>query len=102
MELEFWIPIVSEIPDSLSSKAKIPVSDAKISRIPDSLSLEVGFWIPVVSGIPDSLSCTPVSKAQDSGFHSKKFLDSGLHHQKFPGSQKPDSFTLGENKKGKE
>ena len=38
--------------------------------IRDSLFVEPGFLIPI-------LSCTPVSKAQDPGFHSKSFLDFG-------------------------
>ena len=64
--------------------------------------MEDGFRIPLVSEIPDSLSFSPVSKALDSGFHSKNFLDSGLHQQKLPGSQNPDSLTWGESKKRKE
>ena len=38
-----------------------------------SLSTELLFQFPIVSGIPISLSCIPDSKAQDSGFHKKKF-----------------------------
>ena len=42
------------------------------------LSVELGFWIPIVRGIPDSLRCIPDSKAQDSDFTGKNFLDSGI------------------------
>ena len=38
-----------------------------------SSSVELGFRIPIVTGILDSLSGIPESKAQDCGFHDKKF-----------------------------
>ena len=49
-----------------------------------SLSVKFGFWIPSFSRIPDSLSCIPDSKAQDSGFHKKKF----------PGVRNPDFLDM--------
>ena len=36
------------------------------------------------SRVPDSLSCIPNSKAQDSGFHKKKF----------PGARNPDFLDM--------
>ena len=49
-----------------------------------SLLVKFGFWIPNFSRIPDSLSCIPDSKAQDSGFHKKKF----------PGVRNPDFLDM--------
>ena len=49
-----------------------------------SLLVKFGFWIPNFSMIPDSLSCIPDSKAQDSGFHKKKF----------PGVRNPDFLDM--------
>ena len=49
-----------------------------------SLLVKFGFWIPIFSRVPDSLSCIPNSKAQDSGFHKKKF----------PGAQNPDFLDM--------
>ena len=46
VEVGFWIPIVSGIPDSLSCSVRIPKPR-----------------------IPDSLSCIPDSKTPDAGFH---------------------------------
>ena len=44
-------------------------------QLPDSkpFLVELGFRIPIVSGISDSYICIPDSKAQDSGFHMRKF-----------------------------
>ena len=42
------------------------------------LSVELGFWVLIVRRIPDSLRCIPDSKAKDSRFHRKNFLDSGI------------------------
>ena len=73
----FSITTYKEIQDSLGFW--IPRCEF---RIPGTgfqfLSVELEFWIPIVSGIPDSLSCIPDSKAQDSGFHQKKFPDSEI------------------------
>ena len=100
MELGFWIPIISGIPDSLSC---IPDSKAHdsgfhklnlstffgnpivlcVGGVKHSLKQKlfdiklsgfwwIGTWIPIISGIPDSLSCIPDSKAHDSGFHKLK------------------------------
>jgi len=63
----------------LNSTLWIPDS---MQCIPDSFSVEHENRIPIVSGILDSLSCIQDSKAQDSGFHNRKFADSGFHKQK--------------------
>ena len=49
-------------------------SEIHMPWIPDSLSVELGFQISILSKIPVSLSYIPDSKAQDSGFHERKFV----------------------------
>ena len=55
-----------------------------VFQVLDSLSVKFGFLIPVSSGIPTSIWCIPESKAQDSGFHSKNWLDSVIHKPNLP------------------
>ena len=124
VELEFWIPIVREIPDSLSSKPQDSGFQSKnllnsgfhqhkfpCFRILCQRKLDSGFQSLVglrilwaifrfpKPRIPDFTA--EISRLPDCA--SKKFLASGLHQQKFPGSQNPDStLTWDENKKRKE
>ena len=71
VDLTFWIPIVSGIPDSLSC---IPDSTSKI--FPGKLSFTSKTFPDYNSGIPDSLSCIPDSTSKlfpekTSGFHKQ-------------------------------
>jgi len=51
------------------------------------LLVKFGFWIPIFSRVLYSLSCIPDFKAQDSGFHKKKF----------PGFLNPDCLSESPN-----
>lgn len=55
-----------------------------VFQVLDSLSVKFGFLIPVSSGIPTSIWCIPESKAQDSGFQGKNWLDSVIHKPNLP------------------